>query len=56
MPYERETKITPKESLTNQNIEKKPGVPRKKKFVKPTIKRHEALPEVTTGFVGSFVP
>lgn len=26
----------------------------KKKFVKPELRRHETLPEVTNGFVGSF--
>ncbi len=28
----------------------------RKPFVKPMLIRHESLPEVTTGFVGSFVP
>jgi len=28
----------------------------KKKFVKPEIKRHDSLPEVTTGFFGSVSP
>ncbi len=56
MAHERESKMNREQSLSDQNAKKKRGTPQKKKFVKPTIKRHDALPEVTTGFVGTFNP
>ena len=41
------------ESKTSSSDQKHKG---KKMFVKPKLKRHESLPEVTTSYVGTFDP
>ncbi len=38
-----------------QSAKREPEAP-KKLFEPPELTRHESLPEVTTGFVGSFSP
>ncbi len=38
----------------NQEIPEPQEMVRKKPFVKPELARHDALPQVTTGFFGSF--
>jgi len=56
MPHEQESTMNQKETLSYQKAGKKQSAPQKKKFVKPTLKRHDALPEVTTGFLGTYNP
>lgn len=33
-----------------------PQAEQRRAFVDPELRRHESLPKVTTGFVGTFVP
>lgn len=47
-----------KKRQTNQPIDKSDEGKKttKKKFVKPAIKAHEKLPEITTAFIGTYQP
>lgn len=47
-----------KNRQVNQPIEKSNEDKKttKKKFVKPAIKAHEKLPEITTAFIGTYQP
>ncbi len=49
-----------KQSIPPDSIQKPTDQPagghRKKPFVAPKLTRHETLPEVTTGFIGTFSP
>lgn len=42
--------------IFNQDGNKNNPSPAKKAFVKPEIRRHESLPDVTTAFVGTYQP
>lgn len=39
-----------------QKLKTRDKKPAKKKFVKPEIKQHQRLPEITTAYIGTFKP
>lgn len=52
---EKDTQLEGKETSLPTSLSD--GTPaRKREFVRPLLKRHEKLPEITNGFVGTWTP